>query len=401
MKGAGRTLRSYLLLPRPGDLVKAWILPLGFALGALAGGPLSADELLRAACAWVALELLIYQARYQWNDIRGHASDLRHPQAAQRGRLPGPASRATAHVRASVAVAVLRIAIVGAIAALLPSLAATLAALAVSVFALAVLYEVLRSRGTGTSEQVPPPLRPAIVALWLVSGGGYAIRGVAGLALSGVLAGRPGIAIAAVASAWSFGVAFVTIRWAIEAVPFARLRNGRVIWEAEAGQAREHSLALVRWLPETADAAGGDGLAHWRPLSGHTSMRAPWNLATTVAGGAAATLGFGLAGASGAVEIGLAALCGGAGAAALLASQRRPPALLIGAGVLAVVAQVAGAQRPWLAILPWMLVTADHVLFASQSCATLAHPLRAVWQRSIAGPPGGMAGGQGLVGTPR
>lgn len=400
MTAAERTLRAYLLLPRPGDLVKAWILPLGFALGALGGGAVSVDEVLRGACAWAALELLIYQARYQWNDIRGHASDLRHPEAAKRGRLPGPASRAAAHVRASAAVAVLRIALAATIALLVPSLASTLAAFAISVFALAAVYEALRSRATGTSNEVPPPLRASIVALWLVSGGGYAIRGVGGLALSGALSGRPALAIAAVVCAWSFGVAFVTLRWAIEAVPFARLRDGRITWEADAAQAREHSLALVRWLPQAPDASGGAGLAQWRPLSGRTPTSAPWNLATTAAGAAAAALGFGLAGASGAIEIGFALLFGAGAAAAVLVSGRRLAVLLIGAGLIAVLAQIAGAERPWLAILPWVLVTADHMLFAAQSCATLAHPLRAVWQRSIAALPGSGDGGR-LAGTTR
>src|SRR5215203_4617619 len=159
-----RSLRSYLLLPRPGDLVKAWIFPMTFAIGALASG-VDGEQVLRAAIVWIALELLIYQARYQWNDIRGFTADQRHPDAAARGRLPGPPSRGKEHVRASALVALGRLALAAVLAiALAPlELAGPLLALTVAVFGVAGLYEVLRARGTGGADRVPPPLTATIL----------------------------------------------------------------------------------------------------------------------------------------------------------------------------------------------------------------------------------------------
>ncbi|MDQ2631322.1 MAG: hypothetical protein M3Y75_10205, partial [Actinomycetota bacterium] len=231
-----RSLAGYLLLPRPGDLVKAWIFPAAFAFGALAGG-VGGRELLRAAVAWIALELLIYQARYQWNDIRGFAADQRHPDRASRGRLPGPPSRGREHIRASALVALGRLGLAALLAlALAPlDLGLPLLALTVAVFGVAVLYEVLRARATGGSDRVPPPLTPGILALWAVVGGGYAIRGVSGLALGVDLFGDPWLFGAAVLAFWSFGVAFVTGRWALEALAFASSDGrGGVSWQVSA-----------------------------------------------------------------------------------------------------------------------------------------------------------------------
>jgi hypothetical protein len=39
------------------------------------------------------------------------------------------------------------------------------------------------------------------------------------------------------------------MRWAVEATAFGRVRHGQIRWTANAGHAREHLLALVRWLP--------------------------------------------------------------------------------------------------------------------------------------------------------
>jgi hypothetical protein len=380
-----RSLRSYLLLPRPGDLVKAWIFPATFAIGVLAEG-VGGEQVLRAGAVWIALELLIYQARYQWNDIRGFAADQRHPDAASRGRLPGPPSRGRRHRGASTLVAAGRLGLVAGLALALPSLnlGAALLALAGAVFAIALLYEALRSRATGVEARVPSPIRPTLVALWLVVGGGYAVRGVAGLALAIDLGSRPGLAAAALVSTWAFGVAFVTVRWALEALAFGRRRDdGEILWRVEAGQAREHSLALVRWLPTSAPAgATGTGLDHWRPLRGTAAIAAPWTAAALLAAAAAALAGRLLAGPADPLGALLAAaagllLC----AAVLFLPARRVCAWLLGAFALAAALPISGSPRPLLAVLPCLGVLGAHLLFTAQSPATLAHPLRATLRR--------------------
>jgi hypothetical protein len=377
-----RSLRGYLLLPRPGDLVKAWIFPAAFALGVLAAGGASATEVLRAVVAWGALELLIYQARYQWNDIRGFAADQRHPDRAARGRLPGPLPRGREHIRASALVVLGRLGLVAVLAVALPlDLAGALLALTVAVFGVAVLYEVLRARCTGAGDRVPPPLTAGILALWGIVGAGYAIRGLAGLGSAVALFADPWLPLAAVATFWAFGIAFVTGRWALEALAFAR-RDGRggISWQVSADQAREHTLALVRWLPARPGGAGvGEAgpLDGWRALSGNVPLSSPWNLAALVAATAAAVTGRLLAGPAGIGEVALAAGIGAACAVAALAPRhRRWPSLLLAAVAMFVLLGLAGSPRPALALLPWLGIAGAHVFFTAQSPRTLAHPLR-------------------------
>jgi hypothetical protein len=379
-----RSLAGYLLLPRPGDLIKAWIFPAGFLLGVLAAGGASGREIVRAAVTWIVLELLIYQARYQWNDIRGFAADQRHPDRVSRGRLPGPASSGPRHIRASALVAVARLGLAALVALALGllQLALPVLGLALAVFGVAALYELFRSRATGNGDQVPPPLTHDIVALWIVVGGGYAIRGFSGLALGTDLFGAPWLPLAAVLAFWAFGVAFVTGRWALEALAFARLDDrGRLDWEVQAGQAREHTLALVRWLPSWRARAGSSGpgrsVEEWRPLAARTSMLAPWSLAAVLAAAAAAVSGRLLAGSAAPPETALMGIAGGATAAVVLAAPRERWIRWIGGGIaLTALAAGVSSPRPLLATLPWLCLLGAHLFFTSQSPKTLPHPVR-------------------------
>src|SRR3954449_11311068 len=84
---AERTIAGYLLLPRPKDLGKAVVFPLGFLLGVAVSSHLDMREVALAFLTWGVLEFLVYQARYQWNDVRGFAADQRHPDRVNRRRL--------------------------------------------------------------------------------------------------------------------------------------------------------------------------------------------------------------------------------------------------------------------------------------------------------------------------
>jgi hypothetical protein len=378
-----RSLRSYLLLPRPGDLVKAGIFPLTFALGVLAAGGARGEEALRAAVIWFALELLIYQARYQWNDIRGFEADQRHPDRVARGRLPGPPSRGREHKRASALVAAARLGPAAILALALPSLdlGVPLLVLAAAVFGVAALYEALRAHATGRSDRVPPPLTGGILAVWAVVGAGYAIRALAGFAAAVDLFASAWLPLTALVAAWAFGIGFVTSRWALEALAFARREeSGRISWQVAPGQAREHCLALIRWLPERPDPSEGQAdrsLEDWRALRGNVSLWAPWNIAAVVAAAAAAATGRLLAGPAGVLEVVLLAAAGALCAVALFAARRSPlPGLLFGAAVLVTAATILGSPRPGLVCLPWLAVLAAHLFFTGQSPSTLAHPLR-------------------------
>jgi hypothetical protein len=215
----------------------------------------------------------------------------------------------------------------------------------------------------------------------MIVGGGYAIRGVAGLALAVDLGGRPDLIIAAVLTMWSFGIAFVTLRWTLEALPFARAEGRSLTWIVSADHAREHTLALTRWLPRTPpDAASGDwSPAKWHPLAGRTSWAAPWNVATTVSAAASVAAGLLLNSVSDPFVLLLGAALGGALAAAVINAPRRRLALGIAAGLLVVAtAEICGATRPAAAALPWVLVTATHLLFAAQSSSSLGQPVRSL-----------------------
>src|SRR5437588_6762603 len=115
-------LARYLLLPRPKDLFKGGIIALTYALGLLTTGGAGTPSVLRALLVASVVELLVYQARYQWNDVRGFVADQNHPSSSGRGRLPGPLARARAHVAASCAVAGARLAVTGALIFALPGL---------------------------------------------------------------------------------------------------------------------------------------------------------------------------------------------------------------------------------------------------------------------------------------
>lgn len=371
-----RTLLGYLLVPRPKDMVKGLLMPVTFALGALGGGGLDQGALVRAAVVWGALELLVYPARYQWNDVRGFVADQHHPGEKDRGRLPGPMTRARQHVTASCAVALAKLAAVAGLALLLPDLhlGGVLAAVTAGVFGIAIAYEALRSGGTGRTGRVPPPVRPRLVALWVVVGAGYVVRGMAGLVMAVDLGDRPALVVASAVALWAFGIAFVTSRWALEATAFARVDRGRLVWTARAEQAREHLLGLVRWLPpRTTERDPAD----WAALRGRTALTAPWNLALVVTGAAAGLTGRLLTGPAPIAHAALAAALGGVAATAAAAVPRaRAVVVLAGAAVQFGALVVEGAPRPLPTVLPWLAVMAAYLVFSGRRLNTIGMPTR-------------------------
>jgi len=368
-----RTITSYLLVPRPKDLVKGLLLPVTYVLGLLSIGEITGQSVLRAAVTLVAVELLVYAARYQWNDIRGFAADQAHPSAKDRGRLPGPLSDVRSRVTASCTVIAARLAITALLIVLMPGLhlAGILGLATAGVFGVAAVYELLRSASTGRLGDIPPPVSPGIVALWMVVGAGYVVRGLVGLALAIDLSGRPALAAAATITLWAYGIAFVTSRWALEATAFASSENGRVVWQARADQAREHLLALVRWLPSRIHPHLE--VRDWAPLKGWTSLRAPWNMAMVVAGGAAAVTGRLLCGPCPPLDVLIAAIVGVLATVAVTTAPRwRPGFVLLGAVALLMSLVLTGSPRPLLGVLPWLLISAAYLFFTTCTLRRLA-----------------------------
>lgn len=220
-----RALWSYLALPRPDDLIKATFFPVTILYGVISSistrESVETFEISRAAIYWIALELLIYSARYQVNDIRGAAEDMRHPHA--RGRLPfdpkDNGSFATA-ARASMVVIVVRLYVVTIIASVPQwDLAVPMLATTVAVFGLAVLYEFLRwveSR------------RHCDLAAWMiyiVVGWGYVIRGAAALWVLGVWSlsamPDPNMTLWLLVFFASYGSMFVVLTWVLDAASYS------------------------------------------------------------------------------------------------------------------------------------------------------------------------------------
>ncbi|MGC2998798.1 hypothetical protein ACPF8X_10610 [Streptomyces sp. G35A] len=367
-----RSLLGYLVVPRPKDAVKGLLMPFVFVLAVVAGADATGRTVVRALIVWGALELLIYPARYQWNDIRGFAADQQHPSQRERGRLPGPMERARAHVTVSCAVAMARLAVTAVLALALPGLhlVGVLTVVTAAVFGVAVVYEALRARGTGRTTTIPPPTRPAVVALWIVVGAGYVVRGMTGLALAVDLGRRPALAVSAAVALWAFGIAFVTSRWALESLAFATSDHGPLRWTARAGHAREHLLALVRWLPS---GITGCPPADWTPLRGRTSPTAPWNVALMVAGTSAALTGTLLTTPDDSPGHALFAAALGAvtTTAAILSAYRRPVVVVAGAALQLLAPALTGQPRPVAALLPWLSLMVAYLTFSSRSLHTI------------------------------
>lgn len=370
-------LARYLLLPRPKDLFKGGIIALTYALGLLSTGGVTTASVLRALVVASVVELLIYQARYQWNDVRGFVADQYHPSSSGRRRLPGPLIRARAHVGASCAVVAARLAVTGLLIFAVPGLhlGGVLGFAVAGVFGAAIAYEILRSLSTGRDAAARAPIGAGTVLLWVTVGAGYAVRGLVGLGLAVDLWKRPTLLVAATVTLWCYGIAFVTCRWAVEMTEFAAIRRGRVTWHARADQAREHQLALTRWIPTRV--GGVADIVDWAPLGGRTSLTAPWNLATVVAGGAAAVTGWLLVG-SCTVKDAVIIVAVGAVATliAVCTSRGRPVAVVVAALLLSGAYLLLAAPRPLSAVLPWLVVMIAYLSNTTRTLRTFRRPNR-------------------------
>ncbi len=332
---------------------------------------------LEAVVIWMCLELLVYQARYQWNDIRGFDADQNHPDG-DRGRLPGPVELKHSRFMASASTAAVKVVVALTVCWWVsPRAGATMVVLSLTVFALAAVYELLRNVSTGRTGDVPSPLTPGIVTIWLLVGAGYAVRAVAGLSMATQL--DSGLLLVAATTAWLFGVAWVTSRWAIESTAFAGRHDGRWVWRVAKDDAKEHQLALVRWLPCLPPATSD--LKRWPAVRAGTPWSAPWNVAGAFAGGCAALSGAMLADPTSSRSQWLA--CGAFGLVVivvLLASGRsRETATAVAAPFMVGLMFVVGVREPFAAGLPWLTIAIAQACYLRQHRASMGQFLRRPW----------------------
>jgi hypothetical protein len=395
-----RSLVSYLLLPRVEECVKWLFLLASFGLGAWALGGIEKETAIHAGVVFIAFEYLLYEARYQWNDVRGYKSDSKHPERSVRRRLPMGSTplKSRRNVIASLIVALLRVlaAIALGIAfgneVLVPVLV-----LILLVFGVAGVYERLRLRLEAKNDGDDGTSRD-VVAVWTWVGVGYAIRGGAGLWLAGFALDSP-VLLLAVPMFVAYGSMFVTLTWVLEALslcahPEEESGDDGDDWKknvtyTEALSDKHHLRLLLPYV----DIEATEGPSGLEPnsrkktaLKSTGKVRAPWNAATVAAAPLSAAAGFALAGAgqfpSGSLPFvfaGMAVAIIGACAMAVMPSARwRPATVVATASILGTLGFIADLQTPLLACVPWLVVGATYFWFRDQSYDTLhagARPL--------------------------
>jgi len=186
-----RGLLAYLLIPRPNDLVKGLFFPVG-ALVLIALNPeVTGQEYFwqRLLALWFVLEFLIYQGRYQINDIRGIKEDIASPGASLRRRIPIASLSPSSAVKLVILTVLLRLAISVIISGFsFVSFFHHVLPMIVAVWAIAVIYEFLRGRERKKFEASLPSSSPPSSTLLgalvvLVVGLGYPVRTLLGITL--------------------------------------------------------------------------------------------------------------------------------------------------------------------------------------------------------------------------
>jgi hypothetical protein len=379
-----RRLISYLLLPRPEDWIKWLFFPIAFLMALLSARSMPKVQLAHAAVFFVVLEYLLYEARYQWNDIRGFGSDQRHPFKRERRRLPGPEEQAASHVAWSSLFIALRLAGAAAILWVFPDLAPVIRVAAGLVFGFAVIYEIVRSLSkTDGSAKDPLHLDGVAVAIWGIVGIGYAVRGVFGVYFGLNRTLHPvALALSAI-MLWSFGVMVVTITWALEAMAYCH-RDEQGLRYIGALESKNHLVALLAY----AKVEPGPGAEVPLPNGGKENILAsrgqvvaPWNLALIACASSAGALGAELASS---LQPSIGALLASTGlglvAGCLLAYVPtvvwRGIVTIAGVAALYVLARSQRASSSYLEFMPWLLCGALYSFFRQASYADLKAGLK-------------------------
>lgn len=188
-----RSLLSYLLLPRPADLAKSVFFVLGI-LTLLSVNPELAREQYfwqRALVLFFVLEIVVYQCRYQWNDLRGLGEDAASPAAVQRGRIPTTGRPLSLTVSIVLAAMALRLFVAFMACAFdFVSFSEHLVPMVIGVFGLGAIYEYLRNRErVSYIPTIAGPLTAArgatIFSVCVVVGLGYPLRAAIGYFMGG------------------------------------------------------------------------------------------------------------------------------------------------------------------------------------------------------------------------
>lgn len=338
-------LVRYLIYPRPQDAIKVGFVVLGVVFGLVSAGidPLASgswfpDGFLHLLFVTFVFDVLAYQARYQWNDIRGACEDRLNPRSEKRRRLQPVLDSIGAARRISGAVLIYKLILAAVIlVAWWDGRSAAISMGIVAMSALAFAYERERAG------------RNRLFVLLGLVGMGYPLRFAVGYyatigphLFEGSWSIDPSIVLLVIAT-WSFGIVFVSITWALEGADYCR---GGSDADAEelvepvhepSSYHKRHVGRLASWLD--CDVRFGGRcvplLGVRRPLRFRTPVVSPWNawmmvsailLATSTCLAMPNVVRFG--GLSIAVAIGMVIWC----LAAIVVPRRMTMLLLVGAG---------------------------------------------------------------------
>jgi hypothetical protein len=205
-----------LLLPRHYELIKGLFFPLGVGVGALYELEPNIDW-WKVAVVFVTFELVVYQGRYLWNDLRGRASEASHPERERRSRIKIQ-TRTDQYV--VVAVLLARVAVWLTVCLLLGGFEGwTLLISGSLVVILAVPYEAFRDHfdRAAVSDSRFGERRPSALerVFFIELGLGYAVRFCTGMVL-GIYSIQLYLFAAGAVCLTALGAMFVTMTWVLE-----------------------------------------------------------------------------------------------------------------------------------------------------------------------------------------
>lgn len=376
-----RSLTSAILVPRArfDEAVKRLYIPAAFVLAVAARDAWGEIDWLRAAIVFLVFEFLLYDARYQWNDIRNFEEDGANGRADRLPHSEQPKGgeewlRENRHIVTTAVWAVFaRVTLaLGLCVTLLDDGLLWAAGLILAVGATAAVYEWLRAR-------------KRVASVWAWVGVGYGVRA----ALGAVLAGYAVLGIVSVltfATMTAFGVMAVTIVWAIQEL-------GKCDGPRDAatlhGESPPHLEALLphagvtvaKHAEPSPPRTQHDGI-EWQ-VKRRASLRhpAPWEPAFLVATAAGAALGLFLAEPPAAGLALAAALLAAAGAALALSAWR--PLSSAGAALAVaapgVAAVLAGTLTDGLVgLAPNLLVVTLYLTLRAKTAETLTPDFEAL-----------------------
>lgn len=207
----------YLLVPRPLELLaRSPIVLSAYLITSLLEKGGDSGSFPRAVLIAVTFEVLVYQAGYMVNDLRGLGADANFSPYKAAHRMPLPPTKG--NLVACIVVCFFRLALASWIS--LRYLNTSTTWLLLAMFGLHIaLYEAVRTLGVRRATKACfTRLRATYVVLFALAGGGYMLRGAIGMAAAspGFILGADGwlTTTAGLITWWLMGVTAVTAAWA-------------------------------------------------------------------------------------------------------------------------------------------------------------------------------------------